>query len=344
MHFLQRKDVLKKYRYLIDEDGPTLIREFASGDQIIARDISPELVEVRAGSYESKLFQFACLLWSVPVSQGFGRRLRFLVRDRKNGFLIGIFALGDPVFNLSARDQWIGWNHKDRVERLAHVMDAYIVGAVPPYAQIIGGKLIAGLIGSNDVSEAYDRKYFGKATVMGNKKNKRHLILVTTSSALGRSSLYNRLRIPGGSQFIKIGMTRGYGHFHLSGDIFQLLRDYLEDIGHPYAKGNRFGMGPNWKMRVVRVALEELGFNGNMLIKHGISREVYAMPLAQNFREILLGRKKRVLSSTLPAHEISEYCKSRWMIPRSSRDLRYKGFDRYSLLNSLREGEPGPLW
>ena len=35
---------------------------------------------------------------------GFGRRLRFLVWDDSNGKLIGILAIGDPVFNLSVRD------------------------------------------------------------------------------------------------------------------------------------------------------------------------------------------------------------------------------------------------
>lgn len=344
MHLMQRKHVLKQNRLLIDEAGSELIRHFASGNQVDPNRIDPELIEVRANSLESELFRFTCLLWSVPVSRGFGRRLRFLVRDRQNGCLIGIFALGDPVFNLSARDQWIGWNHKDRLERLSHVMDAYIVGAVPPYAQLIGGKLIAGLIGSDEVSAIYDRKYFGKISIIGNKRNKKHLVLVTTSSALGRSSLYNRLRIPKGPQFIRIGTTRGFGHFHFSGDIFQLLRERLEKNGHPYARGNRFGMGPNWKLRVVRVALESIGLDGNMLLKHGINREVYAMPLAQNYRDILLGRRKRSLGCTLPAGNISEFCKQRWMIPRSIRDGRYKEFERNRLLESLRQEEPGPLW
>ncbi len=34
--------------------------------------------------------------------------MRYLVYDRNNDKLIGIFALTDPVFNLRVRDAWIG--------------------------------------------------------------------------------------------------------------------------------------------------------------------------------------------------------------------------------------------
>jgi hypothetical protein len=41
----------------------------------------------------------------VPVSNGFGRRLRYLVWDEHNDKLIGLIAIGDPVFNLSVSRQ-----------------------------------------------------------------------------------------------------------------------------------------------------------------------------------------------------------------------------------------------
>ncbi len=106
---------------------------------------------MKADTIESELFRYACLLWSVPVSQGFGRRVRFLVRDKQNGKLVGIFALGDPVFNLRCRDGFIGWSSGDREKRLYNVMDIFILGAVPPYNSLLCGKLIALLAASNEV-------------------------------------------------------------------------------------------------------------------------------------------------------------------------------------------------
>jgi hypothetical protein len=306
--------------------------------------IDPELVEVKSGTLEARLFRLASLLWSVPVSQGFGRRLRFLVRDRQNGCLIGLFALGDPVFNLTARDSWVGWTHEDRSQRLVHVMDAYVVGALPPYSYLLGGKLVAALMGSVEVKAVYERKYLGREAVISGKKNRARLVLLTTTSALGRSSIYNRLKVPDGPRFVRIGNTRGFGHFHLAGSMFDALRGYLEAIGHPYASGHRFGMGPNWKIRVVRTALEELGINGNAVLKHGIEREVYAIPLATNWREILLGQQRNVRSTTSPLADIVAFCLQRWVLPRAERDKHFKTFSRRRIAECLRNGGPGPAW
>lgn len=243
LHSAHREGVLHQNHTFVEAHAAELIKFFASGRQVDPAAIDPQLVEVRSDTPEARLFRLACLLWSVPVSQGFGRRLRFLVRDRQNGCLIGVFALGDPVFNLSARDSWVGWTHKDRSERLVHVMDAYVVGALPPYSFLLGGKLVAALIGSDEVKAAYERKYLGREAVISGNENRARLVLLTTTSALGRSSIYNRLNVPDGPRFLRIGVTKGFGHFHLSGHVFESLRSYLEEIGHPYAAGHRFGMG-----------------------------------------------------------------------------------------------------
>lgn len=344
IHSIKRIEVLQKNRDFIERYGSELVKNFANGRQVDPESIDPELIEVAPESMESRLFRFACLLWSVPVSQGFGRRLRFLVKDRQNGQLIGLFALGDPVFNLSARDNWIGWTYEDRKDRLVHVMDAYVVGAVPPYSQLIGGKLVAALMGSEEVKKVYERKYLGRKAVISKKENRARLVLLTTTSALGRSSLYNRLAIPNGPRFLRIGETRGFGHFHLSGEVFEQMRRYLEAIGHPYASGNRFGMGSNWRMRVARTALEKIGLDSDDILKHGIAREVYAIPLAKNWQEILLGKQKNVRSSVLPASEIIQYCLQRWIVPRASRDKRYRSFARCRIMEHLLNGGPGAAW
>lgn len=343
-HSDKRLEVLQNNKAFIEKYGPDLVLRFATGREIDPAAISPELIEVKPESMESRLFRFACLLWSVPVSQGFGRRIRFLVRDKQNGHLIGLFAIGDPVFNLSARDKWIGWTFEDRKDRLKHIMDAYVVGSVPPYSQLIGGKLVAALMGSKEVKRVYERKYLGRQSVISGKENRARLVLLTTTSAMGRSSLYNRLVVPNGPKFIRIGETRGFGHFHLSGEIFEQMRSYLEAIGHPYASGNRFGMGPNWKIRVARTALEKIGLDANDILNHGIAREVYAIPLAHNWQKILLGNQKNVRSCVLSASEIIDFCMNRWIVPRSSRDKRYKHFDRCKIMECLLNGGPGPSW
>lgn len=214
-------------------------------------------------------------------------------------------------------------------------MDAFVVGAVPTYSQLIGGKLVASLMASEKVRRAYARKYAQSLPVISGERKKAKLVAITTTSALSRSSLYNRLRIPGGTKFIRIGATRGFGHFYLPGEVFEMMRRFLEQKELPYASGHRFGIGPNWKLRVARTALDEIGLGQAELPKHGIQREVYLAPLAKNWKEILFGRALRPEYITLPADEIAEYCLNGWIIPRGMRTPEYKSFECRTLFDGV---------
>lgn len=340
LHRPNRRALLNANRAFIKDRGFALLQHFADGREIAPTAIQPELIPIGAGTEEAELFRLATTMWSVPVSGGFGRRLRFLVRDRQNGKVIGVFALGDPVFNLRARDGWVGWSAADRRKRLVHVLDAYVVGAVPPYAQLIGGKLIAALMTSQEVMNAYEQKYLGRTSVIAHVRHSAKLVLLTTTSALGRSSLYNRLALPRGPVFTRLGVTKGFGHFHLSGQLFESMRRFLKQRKHPYASGNRFGMGPNWKLRVARAALEAVGLGSAEVLKHGIEREIYGIPLAKNWNAILRGEEQLVNSHCLSTDDIAAFCRDRWLVPRSLRDPTYLGVTRSSIQQLIVSGQP----
>ena len=192
----------------------TLIKHIACGTDVNPECISPLLVEVMPDSRDELLFRYAALHWSIPVSSGYGRRIRFLVVDRHNNKLIGIIGLGDPVFGLGARDRWIGWNAAQRRNRLRHMLDAYVLGAVPPYSDLLGGKLVAMLATSEEVRGAFERKYSAKAALISGTKGDARVAMITTTSALGRSSMYNRIRFRDRLLFNPVGYTTGSGEFH----------------------------------------------------------------------------------------------------------------------------------
>ncbi len=323
MHAAQRAENIAKERVSLLPKLPKLLRYFARGAEVIPELVRPSLIPVNASDETSYLFRLATTLWSVPVSKGFGRRMRFLVMDASNGKLIGVLALGDPVFNLRARDQWIGWTPDERRERLVHVMDAYVVGAVPPYNRLLGGKLVTSLIGSREISQYFCWKYSNSRGIISKKEKHAYLALVTVTSALGRSSMYNRIELPGLVKLEMIGETSGWGHFHISSELFEKMRQLLAERGHPYASGHRYGQGPNWRMRVVKQALTYLGMNPNLL-RHGIHREIYAMPLAENWRAFLRGTESDCILNRPTLDEISDNCKQRWIIPRAARCPDYK--------------------
>lgn len=336
LHHAQRNDRVRASRDFITNSTNRLLRFFAEGGDIVPEKIAPQLERVGAGTWQGDLFRLAALTWSIPVSNGFGRRLRYLVWDQSNTKLIGLIAIGDPVFNLSARDTLIGWNAQERADRLVSMMDAYVLGAIPPYNMLLGGKLIASLIRSRDIFDDFVSVYGDAEGVISGKSKRARLLAVTTSSALGRSSVYNRLKLGTVTYFKSIGFTGGWGHFHIPDNLFMELRTFLEGAGHPAAK-NRFGEGPNWRLRTTRQALEALGFRGDML-RHGIRREVFLCTLAENALSLLRnGDGEPDLSSLLSVDEVSRLSLDRWILPRARRRPEYRAWRHQDLEALLKE-------
>ncbi|MEQ1930139.1 MAG: Druantia anti-phage system protein DruA [Parvularculaceae bacterium] len=339
LHRVQREERNSASQSLLTESLPRALSHFADGQEIDPSKIRLSLRRIKSGTFDSDLFRIATLTWSVPVSNGYGRRLRYLVWDEGHDRLAGLFALGDPVFNLSVRDNLIGWTAQDRSSRLVNVLDAYVLGAVPPYNMLLGGKAVACLVRSRDVYDDFTRTYGGTTGIISGEEKRARLLAVTTSSSMGRSSLYNRLKLDGVGYYESIGYTVGWGHFHITDDLFAQLRDYLRLAKHPYADRHRFGQGPNWRLRTIRAALGQLGINESVL-KHGIQREVFVCALAKNARRILAtGKGRPDLSTLLTAGEISELARKRWIEPRALTRGEFASWKREDIPRLIR-GEP----
>jgi hypothetical protein len=304
-----------------------LLRHIASGHEVVPSRISPRLVEVLPDSEEELLFRYTSLHWSIPVSSGYGRRLRFLVVDEYNGKLIGLIGLGDPVFSLGPRDRWIGWTPSDRKKRLGNVMDAFVLGAVPPYSFLLCGKLVAMLAASDTVRRAFKRKYGGTRSVIRRKVHDGRLALITTTSALGRSSVYNRLRLGDRLLYQSVGFTRGSGEFHFSNGLYGAITEFAEKNCEPTAKQERWGTGFRNRREVIKKCLPALGLSSDW-VYHGIEREVLVIPLAHNCREFLRGEHARLRWYQQSEAQMFEYFRDRWMLPRASWDQRFRSWSR----------------
>ena len=324
LHSSQRRAALDRSQAFVREWEDLLLPRFANGSDVDPAAIDPEITAVSSES-DAALFRFASLHWTVPVSQGYGRRTRFLVRDRSNGKLIGLFALGDPVFNLRVRDELIRWTQQQRKERLYNVFNSYVLGAVEPYRQLIAGKLIALCAVSNEVVSHLTAKYAGTTTIIQGKEKMSRPVLVTTTSALGRSSIYNRITYNGARVYHPVGFTEGFGHFQFSDAVFDELVDLLSADAN--FRGNRYGQGPNWRMRTIRTALERLGLPGDLL-RHGIRREVFLAPLTLSWRAFLRGETNNVRPYDYPLGKLAQHYRDRWAIPRSVRQSEFREWQR----------------
>jgi CBS domain-containing protein len=316
-----------------------LMRHIASGPDVDPSRMSPRLVEVLADSEEELLFRYAGLHWSIPVSSGYGRRLRFLVVDDSNGKLVGLIGLGDPVYSLGPRDEWVGWTPSDRKKRLGHVMDAFVLGAVPPYSFLLCGKLVAMLAASDTVRHAFKRKYGGTRSVIRRKLHDGRLALITTASALGRSSVYNRLRFGSRRLYQSVGFTKGSGEFHFSNGLYGAITEFAEKYCEPTAKQERWGTGFRNRREVIKKCLPELGLSSDW-VYHGIEREVFVVPLARNAREFLQGHHTRLLWHRQTEAQVFEYFRDRWMLPRASWDDTFKSWpkDEWAIWLEKEEG------
>jgi hypothetical protein len=336
LHANQRRAVLERAKGFIAEWEDVVLDYFADGTDVDPANIAPAVRPVTS-ELDASLYRYATLLWTVPVSQGYGRRTRFLVLDQANGKLIGIFALGDPVFNLRVRDNYIGWNQGQRQERLYNVFDAFVLGAVAPYRQLIAGKLVALCAVSNEVMAAVEEKYHGTTTVINRRTKIARPVLVTTTSALGRSSIYNRITLDGRPVFQSVGYTEGFGHFQFSDELFAALAASVENLDS--FRGNEFGQGPNWKLRTIRLALERLDLDGDLL-RHGIRREVYLAPVAIGWRAFLRGETDAIKPRDYPLECIKTYFRDRWAVPRAGRRPEFKGWSREQLRISTQTDVP----
>jgi Domain of unknown function (DUF4338) len=305
----------------------SLLSFIANGSELDLLAIRPSLVEVKSRSPEERLFRYATLHWTIPISSGYGRRLRFLVMDQRNNKLIGVIGLCDPVIALAGRDQWVGWSEGQRFARLRHVMDAFVLGAVPPYSRLLFGKFVALLCASDEVRKAFHRKYQGTKSRIRSKPFDGRMALVTTMSALGRSSLYNRLGVEGRKLFRSVGFSRGTGEFHFSNGLYSSISDYAKRYCEPSYRQAAWGEGFRNRREVIRKCLKKLKLKVAWSY-HGIERECFVIPLATNTREFLLGDQEKLHWQTAPADQIFSWFKARWLLARAERDQSYRSFSR----------------
>jgi hypothetical protein len=248
------------------------------------------------------------------------------VIDESNNKLMGIIGLGDPVYALKARDKSIQWTVDQKKERLFHVMDAFVLGAIPPYSFLLCGKLIAMLALSNEVREYFAEKYSDNISLIAKKKREPILALITTTSAYGRSSMYNRIKINGMQYWKPIGYTSGTGDFHFSNGVYATMTSYVNKYCIPTARHSDWGgCGFRNRREVIKKALTSLKMPAKF-IHHQVRREIFIAPLGSNTFEFLRGEDTSFSPLDMGQDDIFQLFKERWLLSRAAQNSAYKDF------------------
>ena len=277
--------------------------------------IDPVLVPVRSRSLESRLFRVARGYWSMPYSKGYGRRLRFLVFDQHHDAIIGIIGLQSPSADLRCRDEYLNVPKAHKLDMVNNTLDAFTVGAMPAYAPLLGGKLVAGFLHSPTIRQEYWRAYGKKRTTQLNKRIPQPLLAITTASALGRSSIYNRLRFNDRLLAKPLGYTRGFGTLHLEA-LYPEMVAWLKNNDRHVPAG--FGNGPKVRWQNIMRALVDLKISHDYL-EHGIRREVFLFELVDNLLDVCQSGATAI-PVAFDDCEWATYWKQRWCMPRVARD------------------------
>lgn len=281
----------------------------AKPEEIDVLKVKPYLVLVDQSEEHKRIWSYATGFWSIPVTTGYGRRLRYFVFDEQNDKLIGIVGLADPVIGLEMRDvKSIDWSREQKIERLYNCMTAYILGAIPPYNRILGGKLVALTVMFPEVRKWFYDKYKNSKSIITDVQKKPYLVYIDTMGAFGKSSIYNRL-----FNWDFIGYTKGKSHIHITANgSWELIKKVVSPNDF---KTYKYGQGPNWKMRILGKGLRELGLSDEMM-SIGWQRGYYRCALAENWREYLQGKTNRVKWKQFDKTNLVEYWQERWILPR----------------------------
>jgi hypothetical protein len=165
-----------------------------------------------------------------------------------------------------------------KVGLASRLLELNVCGAVPPYRDLLAGKLAALSAASQEISVAYSERYAGKISEITSQMAGREVtrssdicVIMTSSLYAVSASQYNRLhmRVPshGGAYTVKweaLGTTVGFGTTHFSEDTVSALRAFsVERRGGrnvkvllcaalTFSQGAQFSSPPPSRRRVTR--------------------------------------------------------------------------------------------
>lgn len=217
----------------------------------------------------------------------------------------------------------------------SQVADVSICGAIHPYNELLGGKLVALILASREIHDYYAERYGSQVSIIASQMAGRaickpaDLRILTTTSLYGvGSSQYNRLLLRA-SDHDELGhdvhwdaigksLTGGFGTLHLGNETAHALGQMAQARHNSRRVNNRFGEGTSPRLRQIREGLDALGIDSDAILHHATPRLFYACELGSASRDALLGMHSEppLLSN---AASIGAAWRRRWLLQRSKR-------------------------
>jgi hypothetical protein len=216
-----------------------------------------------------------------------------------------------------------------KVGLASRLLELNVCGAVAPYGDLLGGKLAALAVASDEIGRAYSERYATKVSEIASQMAARAVVRASDICAIGTTSLYgiaasqyNRLKIdvlsdgqPRAVAWQDLGLTEGFGTAQFGEETVNLLREVSISASGGRHVNNLFGEGQSPRLRQVREGLDALGLDANGLLKHSTPRRVYALELFPGARERLC-LNEPAQSTRPPFAAIADAWATRWLSNR----------------------------
>ncbi|HLL01303.1 MAG TPA: Druantia anti-phage system protein DruA [Myxococcaceae bacterium] len=216
-----------------------------------------------------------------------------------------------------------------KVGLASRLLDINVCGAIPPYRDLIGGKLAALAAGSAEVAAWYRERYSAQASEITSQMAGREVVrspevcVLTTTSLYGvAASQYNRLKLTLPDRppvsWTDLGSTEGFGTVHLTEETVTALRGLAVAKRGGRNVNNVFGEGNSPRMRQVREGLDTLGISSDVILRHSSPRRMYGLELYPGARDSLRFNEVRP-SAPPPFAELARGWRERWLLRRIER-------------------------
>lgn len=327
-HYIAKAERMLDNESLIIDNSETIKQFMIDGKDLDIAKIDPVLIEIKPGTKWEIIYRWWNLVWwSLPYEKSYGRQMRFVLWDKYHKAPMGLIGLQSPILSWGVRDSYLGIGTADRDFWVNQSLNAQRLGALPPYNNLLGGKLVAMMMSTDYVRRKFKEKYSNIKTLIKDRNIPADLLFITTTGAYGKSSVYSRLKMNGEEIGKFLGYTKGMGSFHIPNFLYEDLMLYLKKLNYEVQRG--YGSGPSRKIRLIDQAMTLLGFKNG--INHSIKRSVYLFPFAKNINEVI-NKGARPLWTKRSQKQVSAFWKQRWAIPRAQNDKRYLEFSKEKFL------------
>lgn len=323
----ERETALHEWRSRSDDDGEQLERSELGN---ISMEAEKHLYRRKRAERVGKLLSSSISIHELLRADDFDSRWRRFL-DSESGSSAVWTAL------VAQKNRHIGTS----------LLELNVCGAIPPYNELLGGKLVALLMLSPQVLADYRERYGDRASDIATRMKGEPVVrpaelvyMGTTSLYQVGSSQYNRLRLH--TDFAKPGApeirwqrlkkngqtsretTSGYGTMHISRQTLQSL----DEVESSSSVNHVFGEGASPKLRMIRQALDVLFESGqrhmtDQITRHAMGRLVFGVWLASNGLAYLQGEcdkpdyyfdlSERPEDAT---ERIADHWRERWLLSR----------------------------